>query len=115
MLGFNSSGGSSAGVVAHALATSGTLVTYGSMERKPAITAGLDLFTNKDLTLKGINIDRILSSMDRTTRDAQVVEAVGAVSKETVRLLVARESFKEFNVALTRATKDGERKVVLTF
>jgi NADPH:quinone reductase-like Zn-dependent oxidoreductase len=115
-LGLNSSGGAAAALVARALGESGTLVTFGAADRRAAITAPLDLFTAKDLTLKGFNLAKALAALPREARDAQVAAAVAAVASGSVRLLLARESFAAFDAALARAYTPGNaRKIVLTF
>lgn len=116
VLGLNSSGGAAATLVARSLAQGATLVTYGTAGRRPAITVPLDLFTARDLTLRGFNLDAAVKAGARAARDAEVAGAVKAVADGSVKLLVAREPFKDFAAALERTYRpSNQRKVVLTF
>jgi trans-2-enoyl-CoA reductase len=126
-LGLNGTGGAAAGAVARALGEGATLVSYGgsaaSGGRASALQLPLSLFAQKDLTAKGFSLDRALSQQPKAARDAAAREAVAAAASGKVRLLVAREPFKDFAAVLPRALaavsvhKGGvaERQVVLTF
>lgn len=113
-LGLNSAGGAAASAVARALAPGSTMVTFGSASGKP-VTAPLSWFTSRELTLKGFDLAKQTVSMPKADLDKAVQEAVSAVACGSVKLLVAREPFKDFPVALKRALTPEERKVVLTF
>jgi trans-2-enoyl-CoA reductase len=113
-LGLNATGGAAAGLVARALAPGATLVTYGSSSGRP-VSAPLDLFTHKDLTLRGFNLDKAVGSGDKAARDTLAREAVAAVANGSIKLLVAREPFRDFGVALGRTLQPHQRKVVLVF
>jgi trans-2-enoyl-CoA reductase len=114
VLGLNGIGGASAGQVASALGANGTLVTYGAMTNR-AIVAPLSLFTGKNLTLKGFNLNSWVASTSKADRDAEVTNAVASVASGKVKLLVAREPFKDFGAALKRSYQKDQRKIVLTF
>jgi mitochondrial enoyl-[acyl-carrier protein] reductase / trans-2-enoyl-CoA reductase len=113
-IGLNSTGGAAAGLVARALAPGATLVTYGSSSGRP-VSAPLDLFTHKDLSLRGFNLEASLGKLDKAERDAFARDAVAAVANGSIKLLVAREPFRDFNVALGRTLSPHQRKVVLVF
>lgn len=113
-LGLNSVGGSTANIVAKALGPSGTFITYGNSSGRP-VSASLDLFTNKDITMKGYNLNRYMNSLTKAERDTMANDAVKSVSSGSLTLLVAREPFKDFTVALNRTLAPHERKIVLVF
>ena len=117
VLGLNSSGGAAALIVARSLAPGSTLVTYGTASRRtPAISAPLDIFTAGGLTLKGFNLETTLKGLSKSTRDNDISTAASSIASNTIKLLVAREPFLDFQYALKRATAPGaERPVVLTF
>jgi len=112
-LGLNAAGGAAASAVARALAPSSTLVTYGSSSGRP-VTAPLKWFTEKDLTLKGFSLGKATAAMSKAELDSAVQAAVAGVSSGSLKLLVAREPFADFGVALKRALTPEQRKVVLT-
>lgn len=115
-LALNASGGDAATAIAYALAPKGTLVTYSTSPRTPAITAPVELFTNLELNMAGFNAQNYLASLAPEARNAAVATAVESVAKGDVKLLVARESFKDFSAALERTySPSNARKVVLTF
>jgi mitochondrial enoyl-[acyl-carrier protein] reductase / trans-2-enoyl-CoA reductase len=115
-LGLNSAGGASFTKVANALGENGTLVTYGSMSRTPT-TVPTSLFVNKNLTLKGANIAKLLKGMKKVDVDKAVNEVIddlrGSEKDAKVKLLLAREPFLDFPIALERSYAKNERKVVL--
>ncbi len=113
-LGLNGVGGAPAGVVARALGAGATLVTYGAASGRP-VSVPLDLFTHKDLTLRGFSLAKAAGGASKAERDAAATAAVSAVTSGAVTLLVAREPFADFNIALERSLKPFQRKVVLTF
>lgn len=113
-LGLNATGGASASTVAKALGNGATMVTYGASSGRP-VSIGLDAFTGKDITFKGFNLDKATAALSKADRDAAAKEAVEAVSNDKVKLMVAREPFGDFKIALERSLKPFERKVVLTF
>jgi len=115
-LALNSSGGPAALLLARHLAVGGTLVTCGTEGRRSAISAPLDIFTARDLTLRGLNAAAWSSKLSKAERDAEVVSAVTAVSQKQLRLLVARETFADFSHALARFYRPGDgRQITLTF
>lgn len=114
VLGLNGVGGAAASAVLGALGSNGTLVTYGSMSKRPVV-APLSAFTGKELTLKGFNLSSWINRTGKAERDAAVTNAVSSVADGKVKLLVARESFKDFQAALKRSYAKEQRKVVLTF
>lgn len=115
-LALNASGGDAATAIAYALAPKGTMVTYSSSPRTPAITAPVELFTNLELNLAGFNAQNYLASLSPEAKNAAVEGAVDSVVKGNVKLLVARENFKDFSAALERTySPSNARKVVLTF
>ncbi len=103
VLGFNSSGGAAATLVARSLGRGATLVTYGSAARRPAVALPLDVFTAGDLRARGFNAAAHLASLSKTDRDAVAQSAAALVSTGAVKLLVAREPFRDFGDALGRA------------
>ena len=119
VLGLNASGGAAALTTARALAPRATLVTYGTPSRRtPALTAPLDLFTVSDLTLRGFSLGAWAERTQKEGRDGEVAAAARAVggAAPAIKLLVAREPFADFALALKRATAPGtERPIVLTF
>ncbi len=113
-LGLNATGGAVGGVVARALGNGGTLVTYGSSTGRP-LNVSLDLFLHKNVTLKGFNVDKYVNGLSKQERDAAARSAVSAVNGGSVKLMVAREPFADFSVALDRTLQPYQRKVVLVF
>lgn len=120
VLGLNAVGGAAFTGVARALGKGAVLVTYAgaaSSARAP-IRVPLDLFTQRDIRLSGFNIDAHLRAMTKTQRDDAVNAAAallrGGDKGSKLKLLLAREPFRDFNVALTRSLVKGERTVVLT-
>lgn len=111
-LGLNSVGGESATVVAKALGEGATLVTYGSSSRKP-VTIPTSLLMSKDLTLRGFSLQRWMENASDADRTALVAEAAGLTSTSSVKQLLAREPFADFEIALKRAQEPSERKIVL--
>jgi NADPH:quinone reductase-like Zn-dependent oxidoreductase len=119
-LALNSSGGPAALLLARHLAKGATLVTCGSEGRRAAISAPLDIFTAQDLSLRGLNVEAWSAGLSKEARDKAVAEAVGSLFAAEgawrLRLLVAREPFKDFAVALKRTYAPGnDRQVSLTF
>jgi trans-2-enoyl-CoA reductase len=116
-LGLNSVGGAASKAVGNALGPKATLVTYGAMSGKP-VSAPLDWFASKQMSLVGANLDAKLRAMSKKDRDVAVLGALEDVAggdKARVRLLVAREPFLDFPSALARSLARSERKVVLNF
>ena len=117
VLGLNASGGRAAMLVARSLAHGATLVSYGTASRRtPAIAAPLDIFTASGLTLQGFNLETALKAQSKSTRDKDISAAASSIASSSIKLLVARESFLDFQQALKRAIAPGtERPVVLVF
>jgi len=113
-LGLNGAGGAAASAVARALAPSSTMVTYGAASGRP-VAAPLSWFTARDLSLRGFSLGAAVAGMPKAALDAAVAEAVAAVDAGAVKLLVAKEPFADFAVALKRAAgPEHERAVVVT-
>ena len=116
MLGFNAVGGASFTAVSRVLGHGASLVTYGGMSRDP-VRVPTSVFTRQGLRLSGFSLARALAGMTKAERDAAVRAAAddltGGDGAARLQLLVAREPFADFGVALARSYERGERKVVL--
>jgi trans-2-enoyl-CoA reductase len=114
-LGLNGAGGAAAGAVARSLGNGATLVTYGGR----ALSLPSSVFTAKKLTMKGASpADAVAKAgADKAGRDKAVRDAVARVAGGKLKLLVAREPFADFGVALKRATSGEQphRAVVVVF
>lgn len=116
-LGLNGVGGAAAAAVARSLGAGATLVTYGGR----ALSLPAATFTSKALTLKGVRASDVAGLVkggsDKSARDAAVRDAAAKIAAGKLKLLVAREPFADFGVALKRATSGDEplRTVVLVF
>lgn len=63
--------------------------------------------------VRGFNFAKWMSTASAAERDELVAQALDDAKTENVRILLAREPFKDFDHALQRSQQAGERKVVL--
>ena len=64
-------------------------------------------------SLRGFNFGKWLANAPAADREALVAQALDDAKTESVRILLAREPFADFEFALARSLQAGERKVVL--
>jgi len=65
------------------------------------------------LQVRGFNFSKWMENASPADREAVVEQALDDARTESVRILLAREPFGDFEHALKRSLEAGERKVVL--
>jgi trans-2-enoyl-CoA reductase len=112
-LALNAVGGSSALRLANALATGGTLVTYGAMGRRPVeLPNGLLIF--KDLRARGFWLNRWFRETPEAERQRtlQTIAALAAAGRLSTKV-AATYPLSEVQEALTTAAQDRREGKVL--
>lgn len=107
-LGLSSVGGDACTAVADVLGPSAKLVVYGNMSNKPHAFS-LDTLVSKGVSVHGFSLDRHVASSTPAARSALLSSSLALAKK----VLLATESFDEFEVALKRSMEAGERKIVM--
>lgn len=105
-------GGKSGLTLAQTLTPGGTLVSIGNASKHPLpLTA--DVLLRKGITVTGWSMENWAASAGPEAVKASIEEAGKAVAAGKARTLVAWEPFADWKIAVARAQKRGERKVVL--
>ncbi len=112
-LGLNCVGGECATDMARALGHGATLVTYGSMSKKP-LTIPHDLITYKGLNFRGFWMADWYKKHSVAERTEMFEDIVAMIRDQQLSFLYILHDFDDFNYALRKALEPFQfRKVVL--
>lgn len=112
-LALNLAGGELATETARSLAPNSTMVTYGSMSRKP-VTVPSSMLVYKNLTLRGFSLSRWMAEHTKEERMKRIVSMLPLVANERLKFHFERRKFSNFkDIKAWYGAVDRDRKIIM--